>query len=245
MLWTLIRNRMLPEILDLVPVMKKQRRIARKGLRRYHDMDLYHEKLPQLPPELFAAGTPRPRTKVHDVSWRDGKLHIRGHAFIPGQSSARPWSTSRLIWLKENSGRRTKRMPMISRRCADATADHGTAQNNYDWSGFDAVIDPQTMRTPEGGWKTGTWTVVTGVVGLGRMSKGSLEIGQPANPIKLTGLDVGDDVRITPFIKQGRLRLRVERVPARLTGGRLVDDHLEIEGGCAATLRSPARRCRA
>ncbi|GID94437.1 hypothetical protein Adi01nite_38490 [Amorphoplanes digitatis] len=229
-LWTLIRNRMLPEILDLVPVMKKQRRIARKGLRRYHDMDLYHEKLPQLPPELFAAGTPRPRTKVHDVSWRDGKLHIRGHAFIPGQSSARPWSTSRLIWLKENSGRRTKRMPMISRRCADATADHGTAQNNYDWSGFDAVIDPQTMRTPEGGWKTGTWTVVTGVVGLGRMSKGSLEIGQPANPIKLTGLDVGDDVRITPFIKQGRLRLRVERVPARLTGGRLVDDHLEIEG---------------
>ncbi|MEU7902645.1 bifunctional glycosyltransferase family 2 protein/CDP-glycerol:glycerophosphate glycerophosphotransferase [Actinoplanes sp. NPDC049118] len=229
-LWTLIRNRMLREVIELVPVMKKQRRIARKGLRRYHDMDLYHEKLPQLPPELFAAGTPRPRTKVHDVSWRDGKLHIRGHAFIPGQSSPRPWSTSRLIWLKEGSGRRTKRTPLITRRCADATADHGTPQNNYDWSGFDAVIDPQWLRTPEGGWKTGTWTVVTGVVGLGRMSKGSLEVGQPANPVKLTGLDVGDDVRITPFIKQGRLRVRVERVPARLTGGRLRDDHLEVEG---------------
>ena len=68
------------------PVLRKQGRIARRGLRRYHDMDLYHERLPQLPPELFAAGTPRPRTKVHDVSWQDGKLRIRGHAFIPGQS---------------------------------------------------------------------------------------------------------------------------------------------------------------
>ncbi|AGZ46151.1 bifunctional glycosyltransferase/CDP-glycerol:glycerophosphate glycerophosphotransferase [Actinoplanes friuliensis] len=229
-LWTLIRNRMLREVLELVPVMRKQRRIARKGLRRYHDMDLYHEKLPQLPPELFAAGTPRPRTKVHDVSWRDGKLHIRGHAFIPGQSSPRPWSTSRLIWLKEGSGRRTKRTPLITRRCIDATADHGSPQNTYDWSGFDAVIDPQSLRTPEGTWKNGTWTVVTGVVGLGRMSKGSLEMGQPANPVKLTGLDVGDDVRITPFVKQGRLRVRVERVPARLTGGRLNGDHLEVEG---------------
>ncbi|MEV4636225.1 bifunctional glycosyltransferase family 2 protein/CDP-glycerol:glycerophosphate glycerophosphotransferase [Actinoplanes sp. NPDC049548] len=229
-IWTLIRNRMLPELLELIPVVRKQRRIARKGLRRYHDMDLYHEKLPQLPPELFAAGTPRPRTKVHDVSWRDGKLHIRGHAFIPGQPSARAWSTSRLIWLKEDSGRRTKRTLLINRRCIDATADHGSAQTTYDWSGFDAVVDVQALRTPEGAWHNGTWTVVMGVVGLGQMSKGSLEMGQPANPIKLTGLDVGDDVRITPFIKRGRLRVRVERVPARLTGGRLNGDHVEIEG---------------
>ena len=229
-LWTLIRNRMLAELVDLVPVIRKQRRIARRGLRRFHDMDLYHEKLPQLPPELFAAGTPRPRTKVHEVAWRDGKLHIRGHAFIPGQSAARPWSTSRLIWLKETSGRRTKRTPLISRRCLDATADHGTAKSTYDWSGFEAVIDPQALRTPEGDWKTGTWSVVTGVVGLGRMSKGSLEMGQPAHPVKLAGLAVDGDVRVTPFVKQGRLRIRVERSPAWVTGGRRNGEHVEIEG---------------
>jgi CDP-glycerol glycerophosphotransferase len=229
-LWTLVRHRMLDEMLELIPVLRKQGRIARRGLRRYHDMDLYHERLPQLPPELFAAGTPRPRTKVHDVSWQDGKLRIRGHAFIPGQSAARPWSTSRLIWLKEHTGRRTKRIPLVNRRCVDASADHGTALISYDWSGFEAVIDPQTLRTPEGKWHDGEWAVVVGVVGLGRKSKGSLELGQIANPVALTSLDLPDNIRITPFVAAGRLRIKVEQVPARVTGGRLDGDHVEIRG---------------
>ncbi|GAA2549013.1 hypothetical protein GCM10010435_18400 [Winogradskya consettensis] len=228
-LWTLVRNRMLPEILELVPALRRQRRIARRGLRRYHDMDLYHEKLPELPAELFTAGTPRPRTKVHEVEWVDGKLRIRGHAFIPGQSAAHPWSTSRLIWLKESGGRRTRRTPMVNRRCADATGDHGSTRTAYDWSGFEVLIDPLSLRAPNGGWRDNDWSVVVGVVGLGSRSKGSLEIGQPATPVRLTPLYL-DDVRIVPYIDAGRLRLRVERVPAVLTGMYGDDDSLVVEG---------------
>ncbi|MEV8507530.1 bifunctional glycosyltransferase family 2 protein/CDP-glycerol:glycerophosphate glycerophosphotransferase [Actinoplanes sp. NPDC051475] len=228
-LWTLVRNRMLPELLELLPVLRKQRRIARRGLRRYHDMDLYHQKLPQLPAELFTAGTPRPRTKVHEVSWQDGKLRIRGHAFIPGQSAARPWSTSRLIWLKENGGLRTRRTPVVNRRCVDATADHGSAKTSYDWSGFDALIDAQALRTPEGEWRDGEWSVVVGVVGLGTKSKGSLEMGQPANPLPLPAYRSGD-VRITPFVAAGRLRLRVERVAATLTSVQRDGDTMVFSG---------------
>ncbi|MGA5301548.1 bifunctional glycosyltransferase/CDP-glycerol:glycerophosphate glycerophosphotransferase [Nucisporomicrobium flavum] len=228
-LWTLVRHRMMPEILELVPVVRKQRRIARRGLRRYHDMDLFHAKLPQLPPELFAAGTPRPRTKVHDVAWEDGRLRIRGHAFIPGQSAAHPWSTSRLIWLKEAGGRRTRRTPLINRRCVDATADHGSAQTSYDWSGFEAVIDPQTLRTPEGVWRDGEWSIVTGVVGLGRKSKGSLEMGQPATPVRLTACQFGD-VRVTPYVSDGRLRLKVGHVGAVLDAVHRDGDALVIGG---------------
>ena len=185
-LWTLVRQRMMPEILTMLPALSKQRRIARRGLRRYHDLDLFRANLPQLPPELFLAGTPRPRTKVHDVSWRDGKLRIRGHAFISGQSAAKPWSTSRLIWLKENGhDRRTKRMPLVNRRCPDATGDHGTPKTTYDWSGFEALIDPQSLRAPDGTWRAGEWSVVMGVVGLSRRSQGSLELGEPGQPIRM------------------------------------------------------------
>ncbi|AGL21012.1 glycosyltransferase [Actinoplanes sp. N902-109] len=224
-LWTLVRNRMLPELLEMLPVLRRQRRIARKGLRRYHDMDLLHERQPQLPPELFAAGTPRPRTKVHDVCWVDGKLRIRGHAFIPGESAARPWSTSRLIWLKEAGGRRTRRLPLVNRRCVDATADHGSARTTYDWSGFEAVIDPQLLDLTA----DSDWTVVVGVVGLGSKSKGSLEIGQPAHPIRLTPLHLGG-VRVVPYLSAGRLRVRVEHTSAVLTGVHPHDGGVLLEG---------------
>jgi CDP-glycerol glycerophosphotransferase len=224
-LWTLVRHRMLPEILALLPVLRRQGRITRKGLRRYHDMDLLHEKLPQLPADLFVAGTPRPRTKVHQIEWVDGKLRIRGHAFIPGQSAARPWSTSRLIWLKEAGGRRTRRLPLVNRRCADATADHGSPRTTYDWSGFEAVIDPQSLGVTE----NSDWSVVVGVVGLGRKSKGSLEIGQPANPIRLPPLHLGS-VRIVPYFAAGRLRVRVEQVAAVLTGMHADHDGVLLEG---------------
>ncbi|WP_305785033.1 bifunctional glycosyltransferase/CDP-glycerol:glycerophosphate glycerophosphotransferase [Symbioplanes lichenis] len=229
-LWTLVRNRMLPQLLDMVPELRRQRRIARRGLRRYHDMDLLHAKLPQLPPEMFLAGTPRPRSKVHDVTWDDGKLRIRGHAFIPGQPANLPFSTSRLIWMKQvGGGRTTRRIPLVTRRCVDATADHGSVRTAYDWSGFEALLDPEALRTDGGEWRDGDWTVVVGVVGLGRKSKGALEIGQPAQPVALTPLDRGD-VRIVPHIAEGRLRLRVERVRAWVTGLRADGDDLVVEG---------------
>ncbi|MCA2213893.1 bifunctional glycosyltransferase/CDP-glycerol:glycerophosphate glycerophosphotransferase [Jidongwangia harbinensis] len=232
-LWSLIRHRMLPELLKLIPTVHKPRRIARRGLRRYHDMDLFRANLPQLPPELFLAGTPSPRTKVHEVSWTDGRLRIRGHAFIPGQSAAKPWSTSRLIWLTGKGGTRTKRTPLVSRRCIDATGDHGTPKTTYDWSGFEAVIDPDSLRAADGAWRDGVWTVAVGVVGVSRWSQGPLEMGQPANPIRFTSR-YADGVRITPFVDGGNLRVRVERSPVRITGGRLVEidgeRHVEIEG---------------
>ncbi|HEX8344132.1 MAG TPA: glycosyltransferase, partial [Actinoplanes sp.] len=168
-LWTMTRKRMLPEMLELIPEIRARHRIVRRGLRRYHNIRFLDDNLPQLPRSLFLAGTPRPRTRVHEAEWRDGKLYLRGHAFIPGQPAPRPWSTTRLIWLSElgEDGRQTKRVPMANRRCIDATADHGSAKTSYDWSGFEAALDPQLLRGPDGQWQDGQWGVVVGVVGLG------------------------------------------------------------------------------
>lgn len=240
-LWTMVRKRMLPEMLELIPEVRSRHRIVRRGLRRYHEIPFLDDELTHLPRSLFLAGTPRPRTKVHDVDWRDGKLVVRGHSFIPGQAAPRPWSTTRLIWLRERveGGRQTKRLPLVNRRCVDATGDYGSAGVSYDWSGFEATIDPQLLRDPQGQWQDGQWAIVVGVVGLGQKSKGSLEVGQHANPVRLRSQYLDGGVRITPIVTTGRLRLEIEHVRAMVTGGGLVDGQIQISGRLSRGVELP------
>jgi CDP-glycerol glycerophosphotransferase len=228
--WRLVQKRMLDELLEIVPTIRARHRIVRKGLRRYHNLMYLDDGLPELPRSLFQAGTPRPRTKLHAAEWRHGKLVLRGHAFIPAQPAAHPWSTTRLIWLKSEDGRRTKRLPLASHKCTDATAEFGSASVSYDWSGFEAEIDPQQLRGADGRWHDGVWSVAVGVVGLGQKSKGSFEVGEHANPIRFSSIYVDQDVRITPVVTNGRLKLHVEHVGARVIGGGLDGDALEIHG---------------
>ncbi|MGX6602476.1 bifunctional glycosyltransferase/CDP-glycerol:glycerophosphate glycerophosphotransferase [Micromonosporaceae bacterium Da 78-11] len=229
-LWRLVRRRMLPELLEMVPTVRQRHQIVRKGLRRYHNLMFLDDELADVPRSLFLAGIPRPRTKLHAAQWRDGKLRLRGHAFIPAQAATYAWTTTRLIWLKSEDGRQTKRTPLVSHKCTDATAEFGTAGVSYDWSGFEADIDLEQLRGPDGKWHDGIWSVLVGVVGLGQKSKGSFEVGEHANPIRLTSTYVDKDVRITPVVTNGRLKLHVEHVGARVTGGDLDGDTLVIRG---------------
>ena len=229
-LWRLVQRRMLPELMEIVPTIRSKHGIVRKGVRRYHDLMFLDDNRPELPRSLFLAGTPRPRTKLHAARWQDGRLRLRGHAFIPAQPAAHPWSTTRLIWLKSDDGRRSKRLPLTARKCVDATAESGTAGVTFDWSGFDAEIDVEQLRGPDGEWHDGVWSFMIGVVGLGQKSQGSFEVGEHANPIKLTGYYVDRDVRITPVVTDTRLKLHVEHVGARVTGGGPDGDALAIHG---------------
>jgi CDP-glycerol glycerophosphotransferase len=239
-LWRLVRKRMLPELLEMIPTVRSRHSIVRKGLRRYHDLMFLEDERPELPRTLYLAGTPRPRTKMHAATWRDGRLHLRGHAFIPSQAASHVWSTTRLLWLKSDDGRQTKKTPLANRKCTDATAENGTASTNYDWSGFEAEIDPQLLKDGDGNWRDGVWSIVVGVVGLGQKSKGSFEVGEHANPIKLNSYYVDKDVRITPVVTDGRLKLHVEHVGALVTGGGLDGDAVEIRGELTGSNRQPA-----
>lgn len=230
LLWTLTRHRMLPEMLEIIPVATPRTPIVRRGLRRYHDLPYLDAKLPQLPRSLYAAGTPRPRTRLHEVAWRGGRLRIRGHAYIPGQSAAYPWSTVRLVMLREEGGRRTRRMPVVNRRCGDATADAGRPDLTYDWSGFEVTLDPRILRGPDGSWQEGTWTLHVGVVGLGQKSEGPVEVGDEGHPLRAPAWSVTDDFRITPVISEGSFTIRVERVWAEVTEAWVTDTHLDLVG---------------
>ncbi|GAB1643117.1 CDP-glycerol glycerophosphotransferase family protein [Krasilnikovia sp. MM14-A1259] len=229
-LWMLVRKHKIDELVEIVPTIRSRHRIVRRGLRRYHDLMFLDDNLPELPRVLFAAGTPRPRTRLHEATWHDGKLRLRGHAFIPGQPAARPWTTTRMIWLKGPGGHQSRRIPLVNRRCPDATADFGAPGVSYDWSGFTAEIDPALLRGADGEWRDGTWSLVMGVVGLGQKSQGSFELGQRANPVRFTSSYVDKDVRITPMVIDRRVKLQVEHIGAWLEGGVLADGAIEIRG---------------
>jgi CDP-glycerol glycerophosphotransferase len=229
-LWRLVQRRMLDELMEMVPTIRTKHSIVRKGVRRYHNLMFLDDNRPELPKSLFLAGTPRPRTKLHAIGWQDGKLHLRGHAFIPSQPAAHPWSTTRLLWLTSEDGRRTRRLPLPAHKCVDATAEAGTASVTYDWSGFDAEIDIDQLRGTDGEWHDGVWSFVIGVVGMGQKSQGSFETGEHATPIKLTSYYLDENVRITPVVLDNRLKLHIEHVGARVTGGGLDGDALEIHG---------------
>ncbi|MFC7527952.1 CDP-glycerol glycerophosphotransferase family protein [Actinoplanes sp. GCM10030250] len=239
-LWRLVRNRMLAELLEMIPTVRARHRIVRKGLRRYHKLMFLEERLPNVPRTLFLAGIPRPRTRLHDAQWRGDKLCLRGHAFIPGQGAAHAWSTTRLLWLRDEEGRRTRRQPLVNHKCIDATAVHGSPTISYDWSGFEAEIDVQALRGEDGQWHDGIWTVVVGVLGVAQKSKGPLTVGEHANPIRLTSMYVDKDVRVTPVVTNGKFQLYVEHVGARITGGALTGDTLEIRGEVTGANRRPA-----
>ncbi|WP_045740033.1 bifunctional glycosyltransferase/CDP-glycerol:glycerophosphate glycerophosphotransferase [Actinoplanes rectilineatus] len=239
-LWRLVANRMMPELLEMIPTVRSRHRIVRKGLRRYHKLMFLEERLPNVPRTLFLAGTPRPRTRLHDAQWRENKLVLRGHAFIPGQAAAHAWTTTRLLWLRDAEGRRTKRQPLSNQKCLDASAVHGSQTISYDWSGFEAEIDVQALRGDDGKWHDGIWTVVVGVLGLGQKSKGPLTVGEHANPVRLTSMYVDKDVRITPVVTNGKFQLHVEHVGARITGGSLEGDAIEIRGEVTGANRKPA-----
>lgn len=228
--WHLVRQRMLDELLTVVNATRHvpTTPIVRRGRKRYHELPFLDDKRPEMPRELFLAGTPQPRTRLHAVRWDGDQLHLRGHAFIQGMPANHPWSAARLVTVRR--GKRKINSVARPRRCPDATADSLLPEVAYDWSGFEAVIDVTKLRGADGKWSSGTWPVMIGVVGPAQASRGPLNPGGSGTGIRLTSHYVADDVRITPVIEDRSVSLQVEEVAARADGCRLAGDHVEIRG---------------
>lgn len=231
--WHLVRQRLTDELLTVVNATRHvpTTPIVRRGLKRYHDLPFLDDERPELPREMFLAGTPQPRTRLHDATWDGERLHLRGHAFIQGMPTGRPWSAARLVTVQQ--GQRKINSVARPRRCPDATADSLLPNVAYDWSGFEATIDVGKLRDADGRWASGTWPVmvgVVGVVGAGQVSRGPLNPGGSGNGIRLTSHYVAQDVRVTPVIANRAVALQVERVAVRADGCALVDDEVEVTG---------------
>ena len=230
--WYLVRQRLLPELLTVIRAMRDQSQIpvVRHGFKRYHDLPFMRDNRPELPRELYRAGTPRPSTAVHEA-WIDGdRLHVRGHAFIQGSAATLPFDGVRMLRLSGPSGRRSIPVVARPRRCPDATVQSSLPSCSYEWSGFSATMNLNAMRDSRGDWIEGDWTVAIGVVARGQASRGPLKPGVDPRMINLRPVYPDARTRITPVVAGGALNLRVERIHARATGYRFTDDAVEIVG---------------
>ncbi|MDH2429822.1 CDP-glycerol glycerophosphotransferase family protein [Sphaerisporangium sp. TRM90804] len=130
------------ELANLVAAAAEPSKRVRKGL-------AWYARLPvQAPAPLFRLRRSDlvPVTEVDDVSWRDGRLRVTGHAYLAGLSvRSRRLNRATLVlrgprWVPPISAR--------TRRVHKPEATHQAAEPgcNYDWAGFEAEIRPWSLR---------------------------------------------------------------------------------------------------
>ncbi|MFI9556902.1 CDP-glycerol glycerophosphotransferase family protein [Nonomuraea endophytica] len=158
----LIEHRDLDELADgdvlttVVAAAAEPSKRIRKGLRWYADLPLRDE----LPPALYRLRRADlvPVTQIDDIVWRDGKLLVRGHAYLAGLSvRSRRFNRATVVlrgprWLPP--------VRMRTRRVLAPEATHAAREPgcNYDWSGFTAELGSWPLR-----WRGGVRGLVSAV----------------------------------------------------------------------------------
>ncbi|WP_327089597.1 CDP-glycerol glycerophosphotransferase family protein [Nonomuraea sp. NBC_01738] len=146
----LIEHRDLDELVDgdvltkVVSAAAEPSKRIRKGLRWYADLPLRDE----LPPDLYRLRRSDlvPVTQIDDIVWDNGRLLVRGHAYLAGLSvRSRRFNRATVVlrgprWLPPVR-MRTKRV--LAPEATHAAREPGC---NYDWSGFTAELGSFPLR---------------------------------------------------------------------------------------------------
>ncbi|MCM2428155.1 glycosyltransferase family 2 protein [Streptomyces sp. RKAG337] len=161
------------------------------------------------------------RSRLLETRWQDGKLVLRGYAYIQNLDvSAKRRSLKTAVL---TSGRRKLLVPLRTVPVPEATDASRQEQHCYDWSGFEITVDPKRLRRggrwTAGRWRLGVTVATSGVVRTTEVHAG--DTGSGASPVPHP---LGDGLRLVPCFEDGRLRLSVEPVDVRLTGHHALDD---------------------
>jgi CDP-glycerol glycerophosphotransferase len=221
--WHLASRRLKTELVKVVRYErgKSSPSIVRDPIRRYVVYPYWKDDKLAIPREVYRARDEVAlRSRVHEVTWVDGRLRVSGEAYINSVSMRRRWTSVKGITLRAE-GRR----PALLR--ARQTPKPGKASGS--WTGFEVTIDPRRLRR-RGAWADGEWDVQAAVFNSGVYRKGSLRGGSSGSGANPPYHYVADNVRVVPHIVEGDLRVRVETVRAKATELRWTDEALEIDG---------------
>ncbi|MFB4308368.1 CDP-glycerol glycerophosphotransferase family protein [Actinomadura sp. GTD37] len=231
--WHLVGRGLVPELLEVLRYERRGLRIpvTRRLWRHYARYPFWRDRRLRIPRQVFRLGEElAARAQLHEATWRDGRLHITGHAFIANIGTRFPWSSLKVVGLRETGSGATRVIPARTRRCPDADEVARDPHRSHRWSGFAGTIDPKRLRRG-GRYVDGTWLVAAGVYDRGVLRRGALAAASSGSGAHPSWHYVAENVRIVPLITRGgTLRLRVETVRARLTAHRVADDAMEIRG---------------
>ncbi|WP_405677872.1 CDP-glycerol glycerophosphotransferase family protein [Streptomyces sp. NBC_01511] len=228
--WHLIRERRMPELLALLAHEKADPgAFGVRGLRRSRaEYPVLTGGLPR------AVATLKPKelpvtSHLTEAVWRDGRLHLRGYAYVRNVPADARRKSIKTAWLRAGKRRvlplrtRTVRMPA-------ATYESKQGLHVYDWAGFETVVDPRRLAKAHSSAASRTvWKLEMGVFGAGRLRRAPLRLtGSAAAPAVPAVHYVDDTTRVVPALCGNKLELRVEPVRA------LLSRHLGTEGATDA-----------
>ncbi|MGW6024830.1 bifunctional glycosyltransferase/CDP-glycerol:glycerophosphate glycerophosphotransferase [Streptomyces sp. NPDC055099] len=223
--WQLIRGRRVTDLLAFMAYEKANPDAFRvRGLRGRRAEYPGIKGLPRETVALKRSDLPLSAQLTH-IAWDEqGRLRLKGYAYIPNLPAGRVGARARVAWLR--AGRR-RVLPLRLRtvRAREATYRSRQGLHSYDRSGFETVIDPRRTVTKR---RSTTWKLEMGVVSALLPRTGPVRTSSPPRlPVRY----LEEFLRVAVTLSKGRLRLRTERVAARLV----------THEGCGGTVRLHGR----
>lgn len=215
LMWHLVRERRMDELLALLAFDKREPgAFGVRGVRR-RQASYPVVKQPVPAQVLRVADQDLPlAARLRDAKWRDGKLHLKGYAYVRNLPVASGPSEFRIGWLR--AGRRNV-VPLRLRRVdePEATARSRQSLHDYHRAGFETSVDASKLRIfADGSPKQLTWQLEVGIArnGLLRRAFPSVREASVAPPVYRPD----GDHRIVPAFESDKLVLHAERIDARL-----------------------------
>ncbi|MFJ4502320.1 CDP-glycerol glycerophosphotransferase family protein [Streptomyces sp. NPDC088864] len=213
-MWYLVREHRMDELLALLLQDKREPGAFEvSGLRR---RQAHYPVLtrPVPAPVLRVADSDLPlAARLRDAQWRDGKLFLKGYAYVRNLPVTSGPSEFRMGWLR--AGKRNV-VPLRLRRVdePEATARSRQSLHDYHRSGFETSVDASRLRIQaDSGPKQLTWQFEVGIARNGLLRRAYPSVREASVAPHVHRPD--GDHRIVPAFDGDKLVLHAERVDAR------------------------------
>ncbi|WP_119728654.1 bifunctional glycosyltransferase/CDP-glycerol:glycerophosphate glycerophosphotransferase [Thermomonospora amylolytica] len=229
-----VRQRMAPELVRIVSFAKRDPN--RTGVVRRPGSDAWYGDYPFLgdprfPDHLYELSPEHelaPVTGIHEITWRDGRLRIEGHAYVDRLETARPEDSVIEVEVRRRIRRFIPRVlrPRVERlRRPEITAASGQATACQDWSAFAVELDGARL-----GRSAGTWHVFVTVTAGGVRHRTRLT-GPTGAALRPPAHETDSGLRISPgYTRADELVIDVRPVRALVTEARTDGGVIELTG---------------
>ncbi|MDT0327384.1 CDP-glycerol glycerophosphotransferase family protein [Nocardiopsis lambiniae] len=239
LLYHLVREHRVEDVLEVTTFAKsvelKKATLVRRGFGYYIRYPFFESDDPAkaVPREIYRIDEDvKVRQKTEEISWEDGRLHIRGRLGIRHLRAHRRWHQHVTAFAVRSDGRRRVRLPVRIRLAAEYRLPDVLDAARHDYGGFTVIVDPRRLRD-SGRWDASDWRIELSVLNRG-INRRRIVSNPVPGPARRPGYrQVDEDVWIRPYWNRDhQLVIGIEPCRARITAHRFDDRGgvLEIRG---------------
>ncbi|WP_067491409.1 bifunctional glycosyltransferase/CDP-glycerol:glycerophosphate glycerophosphotransferase [Actinomadura hibisca] len=252
-----IRNGMIDELLAMISYQQAQiftADVERRGARWYGVYPFFGDAERAVPDSLYDITDELSLQGRADTAWwKDGKLHVNGHAYITRVPMTDPRTDAEApslrVWLRHARNGTTVELPVKRAHRPDVSADARRAAADYDWAGFSVEIDPADLRVSRYRFmraskyrmlralRSANWELHAEVTAPGGLTLGGPLGGPRRSDVRWANAHLAaPDVAIRPVTSAAdNFLIQVKQLTAHVTGARVADGALVLEGNVADT----------